>query len=106
MAGRHKELKHMEIEILDDTQENTQNGNSNCSQDVESQTITEKEPWGRLFKKRILRRKVDPGKQKIVIAKEDERDYFGERILMYIITKYKLTFNHCRCAWDAVSTWT
>lgn len=42
---------------LEDTQENTQN-HTQKSQEVESQPVAEKDPWARLFKKRILRKRL------------------------------------------------
>lgn len=67
---------------LVDTQENTQNSESVRSQGVESQPLVEKEPWGRLNKKRALCRRLGmtTAKQTVLFNyKGREHEFFGKK---------------------------
>ncbi|XP_063699133.1 ovarian-specific serine/threonine-protein kinase Lok-like [Culicoides brevitarsis] len=70
------------MEALDDiadTQENTQNHTENTQELVESQPVLDKDPWGRLFKKRILRKRLGQTATKTVLEAGGLLDYFDIR---------------------------
>lgn len=63
-------------DTLEDTQENTHS--QQVSQVPESQALIEKEPWARLYKKRVMRRRLGPTGMQTIVHKDEERDFFGK----------------------------
>lgn len=63
-------------DTLEDTQENTHS--QQVSQVPESQALIEKEPWARLYKKRVMRRRLGPTGMQTIVHKDGERDFFGK----------------------------
>lgn len=82
--NNHRINVHLEIDDdynLFDTQENnSQNSGGVKSQVPESQALEEKEPWGRLFRKKIMRRRLGMRVIKTVFERDEERDYFGKKM--------------------------
>lgn len=67
-------------ELLADTQENTQNTPLSKSQVQESQPMVEKDPWGRLHKKQILRRRL--GTTTNILYEGVDDTFFGKNLIL------------------------
>lgn len=71
----------LDDDYLADTQSQTQkdDGNNQESQVEASQHINEKIFWGRLHKKRLLRRRLGVSNIKNVVGHGEETDYLGKQ---------------------------